>query len=183
MLFLCNAQCCFHFRKNFFLTTTNKTEPKVSPVIESSGQECPAVVLTIRPKSRFNGEITKPAWTFDQNFGEIFLWFSFFCHDFNTCVAFDTNASVLFVTVVKCKKEQKKKAKRFWECYKPELNVYVLMSIFVESVVCILSSRSICYRLIDFATWELIKNELSTIITFWCFVFVLYFCLCVVMLG
>lgn len=90
VLFLCNTQCCFHFRKTLFLTTTNKTKPKVSPVIESSGQECPAVVLTIRPKSRFYGEITKPAWTFDQNFENFFFvnhfllsWFYLCClwHD------------------------------------------------------------------------------------------------------
>lgn len=131
VLFLCNTQCCFHFRKTLFLTTTNKTKPKVSPVIESSGQECPAVVLTIRPKSRFYGEITKPAWTFDQNLENFF-----FCDSFSFVMILLvlplTPMLVLFVTVIKCKKEQKKKKQKGFECNKPELNVYVLMSIFVS---------------------------------------------------
>lgn len=91
VLFLCNTQCCFHFRKTLFLTTTNKTKPKVSPVIESSGQECPAVVLTIRPKSRFYGEITKPAWTFDQNFENFFLWIIFLSWFYLCCLWHDAS--------------------------------------------------------------------------------------------
>lgn len=159
----------------------NKTQSQSSHWIFWTGMPCRGVDYQTK---------IKILWWNNQTCLNIWpkLWENFFCDSFSFVMILIlvlplTPMLVLFVTVIKCKKEQRKKKKqkgfesvisRNWTC------MYWWVSL---SVVCILSSRSICYRLIDFATWELIKNELSTIITFWCFVFVLYFCLCVVMLG
>lgn len=159
----------------------NKTQSQSSHWIFWTGMPCRGVDYQTKIKILWwNNQTCLNIWPKPWEF-------FFFCDSFSFVMILIlvlplTPMLVLFVTVIKCKKEQtKKKQKGFesvisrnWTC------MYWWVSL---SVVCILSSRSICYRLIDFATWELIKNELSTIITFWCFVFVLYFCLCVVMLG
>lgn len=115
----------------------NKTQSQSSHWIFWTGMPCRGVDYQTK---------IKILWWNNQTCLNIWpkLWIIFFCHDF-TCVAFDTML-VLFVTVIKCKKEQtKKKSKkvlsvisRNWTC------MYWWVSL---SVVCILSSRSVCYRL------------------------------------
>lgn len=120
----------------------NKTQSQSSHWIFWTGMPCRGVDYQTKIKILWwNNQTCLNIWPKLWEF--FFLWIIFFCHDF-TCVAFDTML-VLFVTVIKCKKEQTKKQKGFesvisrnWTC------MYWWVSL---SVVCILSSRSVCYRL------------------------------------
>lgn len=122
----------------------NKTQSQSSHWIFWTGMPCRGVDYQTKIKILWwNNQTCLNIWPKLWEF--FFLWIIFFCHDF-TCVAFDTML-VLFVTVIKCKKEQTKKKKqkgfesvisRNWTC------MYWWVSL---SVVCILSSRSVCYRL------------------------------------